>query len=165
MKFIRAGYHNKKRLAKTWRKPRGWSSKKRQRLHGHKLVDPGFGSPKADRGKYKGHEIVRVTSITQVKTLKKNQVALVGKLGSRKRIEILKALIESKIPILNIKNPVEYLKLLLEKREKKKEEKQEKEESEKKAVEKKESIEDKLSEEEKKKLEKKEIDRLLTKKF
>jgi large subunit ribosomal protein L32e len=169
--FVRGGAYNKARLDKIWRKPRGTSSKKRERLHGNVVVDAGYGTIRELRGKHSsGLEMVNVSSLEEIKNInpKKQGVIVSGKIGLKRRIVILTELIKHKIKVLNISNPEEFLKSKQEKRGIKKQVKEEnakEKKTEKKEKAKEESIEDKISDEEKKKQEKKEIDRLLTKKF
>jgi large subunit ribosomal protein L32e len=176
-KFLRQDHYKKKRLGKVWRKPRGWDSKQRKRMQNQVIVQPGYGTPDELRGHDKfGKKIVIVTSLKDVKTLnhKEHSAIVSGKLGIRKKLEVLSELIKNKISIINIKKPEEYIsnkkKQAEEKKHKKEEKKTDKKEDQKtqakqvKESKDKDSIEDKLSDEEKKKLEKKEIDKLLIKK-
>jgi large subunit ribosomal protein L32e len=167
-KFLRQDSYKKKRLGKSWRKPRGWDSKLRKRMQRQVIVQPGYGSPASIKGFHiSGLEIIHVKTIDDVKRMnpKVHGAIISGKLGTRKRLEIMTELVKSKITILNINKPEEYIKSKQDMIEARKKEKQVRKEEPKKEEPKKKSIEDALSEEEKKKLEKKEIDKLLTKKF
>ncbi|MBN2368538.1 hypothetical protein JXC34_05960 [Candidatus Woesearchaeota archaeon] len=167
MKFLRQDTHKKKRLSKTWRKPRGCDSKQRLRMQNRPIVNPGYGSPGNQKGIHKsGLEIVFVEKASDIDSFdQKKQGAIVsGKVGLKTKILLVEKLLKEGIKILNITNPEEYLKIKKESLKKKKSRKEEqKEEKETKKTEEKKSIEDKLSEEEKKKIEKKDIDKLLTK--
>jgi len=170
-KFIRQDIHKKKRLAKLWRKPRGCDSKKRLMKNNRLIVKPGYGTPAELREKDRnGKEIINVNLPSQLKEIdpKKQVVIVSGKIGLKKRLQILEEIVKMNIIIHNISNPEEFIKKkkadLLEKKKQKKKTEQEKEKKSVKSKKKKESVEDKLSEEEKKKIEKKEIDKLLTKK-
>lgn len=167
-KFIRQDIHKKKRLAKTWRKPRGCDSKKRLRMQNRVIVSRGYGVPVKVKGMTRsGMKIIRVSSLGEIDSLKPDKHAAVvsAKIGFKKKKHILQSLIKNKITILNIKDPQEYVRKredLMKSRKEKRLEK-DKKEIEKKEVKEKKSIEDSLDEKDKKKIEKKEIDKLLTK--
>jgi large subunit ribosomal protein L32e len=170
-RFIRQDIHKKKRLSKLWRKPRGCDSKKRLMKNNRLIVKPGYGTPAELREKDRdGKDIVNINSLSQVKKIdpKKQVVIVSGKIGLKRRLQLLEELVKLKIRVHNISDPEEYIKKkkaeFLEKKKQKKKVEQEKEKKPVKSKKKKESVEDKLSEEEKKKIEKKEIDKLLTKK-
>jgi large subunit ribosomal protein L32e len=169
-KFIRQDAYKKKRIAKVWRKSRGWDSKQRKRMQRQAIVEPGYGSPAELRGIHKsGLEIVNVISLKEIATLnpKTQGIIISGKIGFKNRQQIIKEAVKLGLTILNISKPEEYIKRKDEIRAKAKVVKEEKAGKKKETVKKedKSSIEDKVSDEDKKKLEKKEIDRLLTKKF
>lgn len=175
--FIRQDFHKKARLKKKWRKARGIHSKIRLSKRGHrKKVEVGYKSPKKIRGLHKsGLKIKLVNSLKDIKDIDKNRegVIIAKNVGLKKKIELIKKIIENKITILNIKNPNEYLKKIEDALKRRKEEKEKKKqikekkrkEKEKKVKEKKEKkgeLAEKIEEEEKEK-EKKEKDKLLTK--
>ena len=172
-KFNRQDIHKKKRLANTWRKPRGIDSKIRIMMINRVIPKPGYGNARSQRGKYRGMEVVVVNSLAQVKELdpKKHTAVVSGKLGLKKKLPIMKELIKHKISIHNFADHEKYISekegMLQEKKKLKKEAEKKKEEKKEKAG-KKDNIDDKVkedvSEEEKKKTEKKEIDKLLTQK-
>lgn len=167
-KFLRQDSYKKKRLSKSWRKPRGWDSKQRKRMQRQAIVEPGYGTPKSLKGADKnGLAIVMVSSVQEANKIKKEEIAVVSrKLGAKKKIEVIKVLMAKKASVLNIKDPASYIKKQEELIAKKKQEGEKKQKEEKETPQKKkDSIEDKLSDEDKKKLEKKEIDKLLTKKI
>ncbi len=170
--FVRQEFHKRKKLSKkVWRKPKGSKSKLRLKKAHKKLVTPGYGSPNEVKGMHaSGICGVRISNLKDIDNIKKNAGAVIsGKVGTRKKIQLIEELLKRKISILNVKEPEKYIEKVKSEREERKKKKKKKEEKPKekltKKKEEKESIEDKLSEEEKKKVEKKEIDRLLTKKF
>jgi len=173
--FVRQDIHKKKRLKRKWRKPRGEHSKKRLRMQSRAVVSPGHGTPKELRHTSKsGKQIINVKNLADIEGLNpKNQAVIVArKTGMKKKLVVLKQLIEKEFEIINIKDPKKYVKLKEDAFNKKKEdaEKRKKKESKKKESKKDEKVKDKkqdkeeVPEEEKKKIEKKEIDKLLTKK-
>lgn len=102
MKFTRHAYHRKKKLKPRWRRPRGLHNK--QRLE-HKGATPrvksGYRSPKATRGKKKGLEIVNVYTESDVEGLDaKTQGVVIGKVGMKKKISLLKLVQEHKLTLL-----------------------------------------------------------------
>ena len=143
MRFTRQDSHKKKRLNKKWRKPRGRQSKMRLRRDGRKVVTPGYGSPKEEKGKHhKGLEIVRVQKMEDIDKIdpKKQGAIVSGRLGLRRKLPLLEALMEKKITVLNIPDPKAYVtskkEALKSRKEDKKEEKEEKEETKEKKEEK-----------------------------
>lgn len=159
IKFVREDAGLKKRIKFQWRKARGIQSKVREERKGHgRKVKIGYGTSKEGRKE--------VNLITNLKDLEnsKGEVILSGKLGMRKRIELIKKAQEKKIKITNIKNTEEYIKNVEEKRKELKEKKgQEKKKKEATKEPKKETKQEK-KEEITKEEEKKELDKLLTKK-
>ncbi|MBN2422502.1 hypothetical protein JXB41_04705 [Candidatus Woesearchaeota archaeon] len=173
-KFTRQSSYKLKRLKNKdkWKKPKGYHSKLKARKAHKKLVSSGYGSPLGVRHcNNNGLAPVLVISKSHLFHIdnKEQGIVISGKLGLKKKLELIQKAHEMKITILNITDPEKYVQQMKQKIEEKKSKKeksiQDKTKKEEKRLEKKESIEDKLSEEEKKRLEKKEIDRLLTKKF
>ncbi len=150
--FLRQEAHLRVKLADKWRKPKGIQSKMR-RKHASKRKSPcvGFRTPKSLRGMDQtGLNIMRVKNVSDLQALDaKTDAAIVANVGKKKKLEIIKKLLELKIKILNIINPEEFLKKAEEEAKKKKEAKQTREEKKKK--EKEERL--KKAEEEKKKKE------------
>ncbi len=163
-KFVREDAGLKKRIKFQWRKARGIQSKVREERKGHGAkVKIGYGTSKEGR-----KEIILITNLKDLENAK-GEIVLSGKLGMRKRIELIKKAQEKKIKITNIKNAEEYLKKAEEKRKQKKQQKEQ--EKNKKETTKEESKKTKkqeetsqLSSEGRKEEEKKELDKLLTKK-
>ncbi|MFH1316101.1 MAG: 50S ribosomal protein L32e [Candidatus Woesearchaeota archaeon] len=184
-KFTRQDNHKKPKLGDKWRKPKGIDSKMRLKLKGYKKSpSKGYKSPKAVKGLSKeGLKKILVYTINDIDRInnKEEGIIISKRVGNKKRIEIIKKANEKKINVLNIKNPLEYVKNvednLKNKKESKKKDKDKKEEKEKekekkaKEKEKKDKAEskdkgtdelaDKIQEEEKKKNEKKELDKKL----
>ena len=118
----------------------------------------------------KGLEQININNVSELKSInpKKQGIIVSGKIGQKRRLEILKKAIEMKLTIFNITDPANFVKdkeKQLADKKKKQEDQDKKSKSKEKAKdEAKTSIEDTLTDEEKKKVEKKEIDKLLTKK-
>ena len=159
------------RVKSRWRFPRGKHSKVRQMHRGRPAMpNPGFGSPVKSRGLLNGLTPVIVNNVKQLEKIdvKTEGVIISGKVGSKKRLELVSLADEKRITLLNVKNSAELIKKIkgiIEARKNTKKDKlkkkNEKEAEKKKKAEKKkdkdkeksaESVEDKIqkSEEEKK---------------
>lgn len=109
-KFHRLDAHKKKKLALSWRKPKGHHSKLRRQLKAKgSLVKVGFGSPAAVRGLHaSGYEEVLVHRPEDVHGINKKQAIRVARtVGKKKRVEIEKAAKELNIKVLNPLNVFE----------------------------------------------------------
>lgn len=191
-RFTAQDIHKKKRIRKRWRRPRGLHSKMRLNKKGYRRgVAVGYGSPKAVKGLHKsglGQNLVLSVKELDGLDQKTQGVIVSGKVGLKKKLDIIKKAKELGLTILNIKDADGYLKLVNEKIEKKKAEKakttktkedkkkqleakaKEKEEKEKKDEKKEgEGLADKIEssgeQEEKEKKEKEKKDKVLTKKM
>ena len=175
--FIRQDYKKIIRLEKEWRRPKGIHSKIRLAKGGHiRRIEVGYKSPKLVRGLHRsGLKIRLVNSFKDIKDIDKNKEGIIisRTVGLKKRIELIKKIIENGIIILNTKDPKEYLRKIEDSLRKKKEEREKskqvkekkgKEKKVKEKEEKKEELAEKIEKEEKDK-EKKEKDKLLTKRI
>lgn len=168
--FLRQDGHKKAKLAKNWRKPKGIQSKMRKNLRGYRTrPSVGYKSPALVRGFTRdGLVPVIVRNIAEAGTLTEKNTAIVASgLGSRKRIEIIKKLLEKSITIANIREPEKYSERVAARLAKHKQEKAGKEtkKKEKKSIDEKVTKEEeKLGEKEQKEQDKKEKDKVLTKK-
>ncbi len=150
--FVRQDAHKKPRLGKKWRRPKGIDSKMRLSLKGHrKKPSKGYKSPSAVRGlSREGLEMRIVSSLKDVELLKTDTEGAVisGKVGKAKKVAIVRALVEKKAAILNIKDPSLFLQKVEEEEKKRKEEKEKKKkEKKKKEEEKKRKAEEKAKKE------------------
>ncbi|MFP4423708.1 MAG: 50S ribosomal protein L32e [Candidatus Woesearchaeota archaeon] len=178
--FTRQDNHKKPKLGDKWRKPKGLQSKMRLHKRGYKRSpECGWGSPRDCKGlSPEGYKQVIISSLADIESLKEGDGAIISaKVGTRKKIELVKKIQEKKFPILNLKDPKAFLDSVDKEMKKKQQEKKAKEkrrkEAEKKAEEKaekkaeekeeeKEDLADKLDEHKKK--EKEEKDKVITKK-
>ncbi|PPA80039.1 MAG: 50S ribosomal protein L32e [ANME-2 cluster archaeon HR1] len=107
--FLQTDHHKKKRLKKTWRRPRGLHNKKRRYILGKgQIVRVGFGSPVAVKGLHpSGFMDVLVSRIQDLENMDPDTqaVRISRTVGQRKRIEILKKAQTQGMKILN--SPVE----------------------------------------------------------
>ena len=109
MKFIRRNWTKASRLGKgrkkkqVWRAPKGRHNKMRKKRKGYPIkVMVGFGQDKKERNLIKNQKPVIVNNLKELEKIKHGEIAIVGKIGNKKRIEIAKKAKEKKIPIHNI---------------------------------------------------------------
>ena len=114
-KFLRLGYTQYSKLGlrrknkQKYRRAKGGENKVRLKMKGHlRNVSIGFRSEKKTRGLIKGLKPVAVKSIEDLKNLKKNQIAIISKMGNRKRFEIASYAMKNNIRLLNL-NPKKFL--------------------------------------------------------
>ena len=100
--YLRLGKKRKK--LQKWQKPKGRDNKMRLKFKGYpKTVSIGYGTDKRIRGKIGGEIPAKVIrSINEIKNLKNNEKILIGRFGSKKKIEIAKIAKEKHIDILNL---------------------------------------------------------------
>ncbi len=95
-------------VKKRWRLPRGKHSKVRQMHKGRpQMPQPGFGSPASVRGLHRsGLQEVVVARIEDIAGLdpKVHGVVISRTLGNKKRLEVLKAVSDAKLSLLNVKD-------------------------------------------------------------
>ena len=131
-KFIRRNWTKASRLGKgrknkqVWRAPKGRHSKTRKKRKGYPIkVMIGFKKTTKPKS-------VMIHNIKQLENMKKGEIAIIGKIGMKKRIELIKKAKEKGIIIQNL-NVNKMLKKIQKKEEKakaqKKENKTEKKES------------------------------------
>ena len=173
--FIRQDNPKRRKLNDKWRKPKGIHSKIRHHFKGRrKMPSPGYKSPRQVKGLHSsGMAVTVVHSVDEISKIKKEtHGAVIAKsVGTKKKLEILKAAKKNNIQILNIniddaiKKIEDFVSLKSAKKiEIKKEEPKEKEGKKQKEKKEQKEKDNPLSDEEKKEAEKKERDKLLTKK-
>jgi len=106
-KFFRQDWHKKIKLGsqvkkkRVWRAPKGDSSKIRLGRAGKsRKPKVGWGNNKKMKGMIFGTEAVRVENIKQIESAKEKSV-IIGRVGRKKREELIKKAEEMKIKILN----------------------------------------------------------------
>ena len=98
----------KRKKIQKWRKPTGRDNKMRERKKGHpKVVSIGY---KKSKKMDKKNQIL-VRNIEELKKVKENQIAIIGHIGKKKKIEIARKAKEMKIPLQNL-NIEKFLKEL-----------------------------------------------------
>lgn len=155
---------------KRWRAPRGMHSKLRRKFRG-KVKQPsiGFSSPKLVKGlNRQGLREIIISNLKDLqKITKENAIIISSKVGVKKKLELIKKILELKLSISNLKNPEKFIKDVEEKTKKKKAEKKSKEEKKKKEkekIEKKAKEKEEVPKEEKEKQVKEEKRKVLEKK-
>jgi len=123
----------KRKKKQVWRKPKGRDNKMREKRKGYPgLVSIGYSKDKSVRGEIQGKKPILVNNIKDLEKIKKNNIIIIGNIGKKKKIEIVRKAKEKKIPIFNVNT-----KKFLEKVKKQQERKEKKKLKEKKAGEKK----------------------------
>lgn len=93
---------NRKKLRK-WRKPKGRDSKMRLNMKGHpKTVSVGYKSSKKESGKIENKVPVLVHNTKELEFVTKNQIPVLARIGTKKKLEVMKLAQEKKIKILNV---------------------------------------------------------------
>ncbi len=117
VKFLRRTWSRYSKLGKgrkkkqVWRRPTGRHNKMREKRKGYPaVVSIGYKSNRESRLKIKEKIPVKIYNIKDLEKIKENEIAVVGNVGKRKKIEIAKKSKEMKIRIYNM-NPEKFLKL------------------------------------------------------
>ncbi len=104
-KFNRQDHHKKKRVGKSWRRPRGNLSKQRVGIKGKgDTVEAGFRTPRAARDKHpSGFEEVRVHNVDDLDGVDGDTeaVRIASSVGDRKRERIEEVAADESIRVLN----------------------------------------------------------------
>lgn len=87
-----------------WRKPKGRDNKMREKRRGYPaVVSKGYRTDVKSRGKINEKTPVVVYNLNDIKNLGKDSVAIIGRVGMKKKMELMKELHDKKI---HIQNPV-----------------------------------------------------------
>jgi len=154
-KFIRSKWRTQSKLGRgrkklrKWRKPNGRDTKMRLQKKGNPpIVKIGYKKQKKEQ-----KPVIKVYNLKDLEKVKDKEIIL-GRIGNRKKIEIVKKAKELKITIVNLSTK-KFLKKLEEKKKVKKKLVKEKQDKEKKKQKADKKTEEKKAEEAKKKAEKK----------
>ncbi|QQG39877.1 MAG: 50S ribosomal protein L32e [Candidatus Aenigmatarchaeota archaeon] len=93
-----------KKLGKSWRRPRGKQNKLRQEMKGKgRLPTVGYGSPAAERGKHPSgmYEFMVFNVADVARADAKHAIRIAGSVGTRKRLDIMKACKTKGLTVLN----------------------------------------------------------------
>ncbi len=106
--FFRQGYNKMHKLGKkrakkrVWRAAKGGDSVMRQKQRRAPAMPCiGWGSDKNVRGKLKGMDFVRVENLKQLEAVGKGNGIIIGRVGKKKKMELIKKANEMKLKILN----------------------------------------------------------------
>ena len=116
-KFLRRTWSRYSKLGKgrkkkqVWRKPTGRHNKMREQTKGSAaIVSIGYRSDKKSRNKLINKKPVRINNLKELERIKENEIAVIGSIGKRRKIELAKKAKELKIDVYNL-NPEKFLKL------------------------------------------------------
>ena len=95
-----------------WRSPKGRDNKMREGIKGHPVcVTIGYGTKKAVRGLIKEKTPVTVMNAADLAKIGENQIGYLGKVGKKKKIEIMTKAKEMKVEFANINAELALKKL------------------------------------------------------
>jgi large subunit ribosomal protein L32e len=110
--FIRQDAHKKIRINNAWRAPKGMQSQMRHNRSGYgKLLQVGYGSPKAVRGMHhSGMKHVEVSNVKELaKVNPKEEGIIIKSIGMKKKIEIIIEAEKKGIKILNVGDSKKFI--------------------------------------------------------
>lgn len=109
-KFLRRTWSRYSKLGKkrkkkqVWRRPTGRDNKMRERRKGYPArVEVGYSKSKKEKGLVQGKKPVLIYNIKDLEKIGKDEIVIVGKMGKRKKLGIIKKAKEMKIKIQNAK--------------------------------------------------------------
>ena len=109
MKFLRRQWYKLPSLGKNrkkkqkWRNPTGRHNKIRNKRRGYSArVEIGYKLEKNTRGKIKEKTPKRIFNVKELENIGKNEIAILGKIGKKNKMEIAKKAKEMKIEIHNL---------------------------------------------------------------
>lgn len=92
----------RRKKKQKWRRPTGRDNKMREKRRGYPaVVSIGYKKEKILRGKIQGKKPIVVMNLKELEKLNKNEAIIIGKVGKKKRKEILKKAEERKISVYN----------------------------------------------------------------
>ncbi|SRR3989344_4375546 len=112
--FVQREGHKRKKLEEKWKRPKGLQNKLRMGFKSHGMaVSIGYGTPLKIRNMHSSGLIpVLVSSSNDLKKInaKTHGILLSSKIGLRKKILLLKKIMELSLPVLNIKDIQMFIK-------------------------------------------------------
>ena len=116
MKFKRRIWNRYSKLGKrrkkkqVWRRPTGRDNPMREKKRGYPaIVSIGYKKSKEESGKIKGKVPVEVRNLKELEKVKKDEIIVLGNVGKKKKIELVKKAKEKGLEISNV-NIKKYLK-------------------------------------------------------
>lgn len=120
-KFLRIGYTQYSKLGlrrknkQKYRKSKGIDNKIRLKMKGHlRNVNIGYRGERKLRELIRGLKPVVVHNIEEIKSMKKDEIGILGKIGMKKKMEIANYILKHNIRINNL-NPKKFLEKTEEK--------------------------------------------------
>ena len=109
MKFIRRSWYRYSKIGKRkkkkqiWRSPKGRDNNMREKRRGYSpVVSIGYKTSRKDIGKIRNKTPVMVRNLKDLGKVKKDDIVIVGGVGMKKKIDIVKKAKEKGIEIQNI---------------------------------------------------------------
>lgn len=109
MKFLRRNWSKASRLGKgrkkkqIWRSPKGRHSKMRNKRKGYpQIVEVGFRTDKKQRDLIENKKPVEVNNMKEMQKVKKGEIAIIGRIGEKKRLDLIKFAKEKGIEVGNV---------------------------------------------------------------
>ncbi len=109
-KFLRRTWRRYSKLGKKrpkkqkWRRPTGRDNKMREKRKGYPaVVSIGYKKENTKRYKINGKNPIYIRNLEDLNKVEKNSICIIGKMGKRKKIEVLKKAKEKNIEIVNKK--------------------------------------------------------------
>jgi len=125
--FNRTDANKGKKFGSRWNKPRGLQNKLRMKIKSHgSRPSPGYGAPKKLKNLVKnGMKLVMVFGVEQLSgvNVKSEIIILDGRIGTKKKIDLLERICKLNVSIYNVKDVKSYLDSLKNKFEEKKKKK------------------------------------------
>jgi large subunit ribosomal protein L32e len=132
-KFLRIGYTQYSKLGlrrknkQKYRKSKGIDNKIRLKMKGHlRNINIGYRGERKLRYFVRGLTPVIVHNIEEIKSIKKNEIGILGKIGMKKKMEIANYILKNDIKISNL-NAKKFLEKTEEKLKQRKEDNKKKE--------------------------------------
>lgn len=101
----------KRRNRQGWRRPKGGDSKMRLKRKSYPVnVTIGYGTSRKERGKIDGKTPILVYNTKDLERLNRDNIAILARVGAKKKLEIIKFANEKKIKILNVRGENETRK-------------------------------------------------------
>jgi large subunit ribosomal protein L32e len=108
-KFLRRNSDRHSKLGRNrkkkqvWRKPKGRHNKMRDMKRGYPVnVKVGYRKSNKERSKLDGRNSVLIMNIKDLEKMDKGKIAVIGAVGKKKRIELVKKAKENKISLYNV---------------------------------------------------------------
>ena len=110
--FLRQDAHKRKKLADKWRRPKGMHSKMRRKLVSRRVQPSrGYSSPRLVRGmNSRGLREIVVYNVNDLARIdSKINAVVVGKVGQKNKLAIIKASLEKKLIFANVKDAAAFI--------------------------------------------------------